>query len=161
MIPQKIKPYFKLTSQKIDGENSLFAGELTCCDSHGFEVAVIGKIKHHIFSKMYLCPDNDIIVLEVRCRKCGKVIRVFDSCCDGYEQCTNHQYVYRSAKHIVCKKCQSNNFCVYIKYEYPDLNELDKLEIVEIDNAFTWIWVALECNECGTRYKNFIDCETT
>ena len=60
-------------------------GELTCCDSHGFEVAVIGKIKHHIFSKMYLCPDNDIIALAVRCRKCGQVIRVFDSCCDGYE----------------------------------------------------------------------------
>ena len=161
MIPPKIQPYFELTSQKKDGENSLFAGELVCCDSHDFEVLVIGKVQHDIFSKMNLYPDNDKIVMEVRCRKCGKVIPVFDSCYDGYEQCTNYRYVYRSAKPIACTKCQSNNFRVNIKYEYPDVNELEKLEIVERDNAFTWIWVALECNECGTRYKKFIDCETT
>ena len=49
----------------------------------------------------------------------------------------------------------------YIKYEYPDIQELEELEITEIDNAFTWIWITLECNNCGTRYKNFVDCETT
>ena len=52
-------------------------------------------------------------------------------------------------------------FSVGIKYEYPDTQELEELEIPEIDNVFTWIWITLECNKCGTRYKDFVDCETT
>ncbi len=47
-----------------------------------------------------------------------------------------------------------------IKYEYPDTQELMELEMSEIDNAFTWIWITLECSKCGTKYKNFVDCET-
>jgi hypothetical protein len=31
-----------------------------------------------------------------------------------------------------------------IKYEYPNKNELDMLEINEPDNAFTWIWITLK-----------------
>ncbi len=160
MVPQKIKPYFELMFQKQDSENSLLAGVLTCCSSHNFEVRGVGKIKHRMFSKMYLLPYNDILALEAYCKKCAKTISVFDSKRDGYERCANHQHIRYKTKPVICKKCQSGNFRVEIKYEYPDVNELKNLEITEIDNAFTWIWATLECNECGTRYKNFIDCET-
>ena len=50
----------------------------------------------------------------------------------------------------------------YLKSRYyPDIQELAELEITELDNAFTWIWITLECNKCGTIYKNFVDFETT
>ena len=49
---------------------------------------------------------------------------------------------------------------MWIKYEYPDIQELQELGIKDTDNAFTWIWITLECNKCGTRYKNFVDFET-
>ena len=114
-----------------------------------------------MFSKMCLFPENDKTVIEVRCRKCGKVISVFDSSCDGYEQCGKEQYTHAQTKPIDCRKCRNGGFSVGIKYEYPDIQELAELEITEIDNAITWIWITLECNNCGTRYKNFVDCETT
>ena len=161
MIPQKIQPFFETTFQKKDGENSLIEGILTCCNSHDFEVFVVGEIKHSMFSRMCLIPKNDEIVLEVRCRKCGRVISVFDSRCDGYEQCGKNQPTHIPPKLIGCKKCQDGYFSVDVKYEYPDIQELEELEITEIDNAFTWIWITLECNRCGTIYKNFIDYETT
>ena len=66
-----------------------------------------------------------------------------------------------SPEPIDCLKCRNESFSVAIKYEYPDIQELQELEISDTDNAFTWIWITLECNNCGTRYKNFIDCETT
>ena len=47
-----------------------------------------------------------------------------------------------------------------IKYEYPNKNELDMLGINEPDNAFTWIWITLKCNNCGKTYKNIVDIET-
>lgn len=158
MIPKKIQPYFKTTLQKKDGDNSLIEGILTCCNAHDFEVFVVGEIKHSIFSKMYLSPENDKAVIEVRCLKCGKIISVFDSSCDGYEQCGKDQPIHVPTKPIDCKKCRDGSFSVSIKYEYPNIQEL---EIAEIDNAFTWIWITLKCNNCGTRYNNFIDYETT
>ena len=171
MIPKKNQPYFKMTHQTNDGANNLIEGILTCCNSHDFEVLVVGKIKHSVFSKMYLFPENDKTIIEVRCRNCGKVISVFDSSCDGYEQCGKEQYgkeqygkeqyTHVLTKPICCKKCRNGGFSVGIKYEYPNIQELEELEITQIDNAFTWIWITLGCNNCGTIYKNFVDCETT
>jgi len=161
LIPNKIQSFFCTTLQKKDGNYGLIEGTLTCCNAHDFEVFVVGEIKHSAFSKMCLFPENDKIVLEVRCKKCGKVISVFDSSCDGYEQCGKSQPAHIPTKPICCKKCRDNRFSVGIKYEYPDIQELEELEIPEIDNAFTWIWSTLECNKCGTRYKNFLDYETT
>lgn len=161
LIPKKIQPYFKTTRQTRDGDSSTIEGILTCCNDHDFEVFVVGEIKHNMFSKMRLFPENDKTVIEVRCRKCGKVISIFDSSCDGYEQCGKEQYTHVQTKSIDCRNCRNGGFSVGIKYEYPDIQELAELEITELDNAFTWIWITLECNNCGTIYKNFVDFETT
>ena len=161
LIPKKIQPYFKMTHQIKDSDNSIIEGVITCCDAYDFEVLVIGKMKHSMFSKMYLLPENGRTLIKVRCRKCGKVISVFDSGCDGYEQCEKTQYTHVQTKTISCRKCRNGGFSVGVKFEYPDIQELTELGITEIDNSFTWIWMTLECNNCKTRYKNFVDCEMT
>ena len=161
MVPKKLQSYFNITREREERDNKLIEGTLTCCNSHNFEIFVTGEIKYNIFPKMCLLPEDDRIILKVRCKKCGKIILVFDSSCDGYEHCEKNQFTHTLTKTANCKKCKGDNFFVDIKYEYPDVQELEKLGIVEIDNAFTWIWVTLGCNKCGTRYKNFIDCETS
>lgn len=161
MIPKRLQPYLKATQRSKDSDSNLIKGSLTCCNDHDFEVFVFGEMKHRPLSKMCLYPDNDKTVVEVRCRKCGNVISVFDSSRDGYEQCGKDQHTHVPTKPIACKNCKNGGFSVGIKFEYPDIQELKDLEITEIDNAFTWIWITLECNNCGTRYKNFVDCETT
>ena len=160
MIPKKIQPYFEIINQTKDGGDDIVQGVLTCCNSNDFEVCVDGEIKHSVFSKMYLFSENDKTAVEVRCRKCGQAILVFDSGSDGYDKCGEKQHTHMQLKPVKCKKCQNGGFSVGIKYEYPDTRELKELGIPEIDNAFTWIWITLECNKCGTRYKNFVDCET-
>ena len=87
MIPKLIQPYFKITHQTKDRDNSIIEGVLTCCNANDFEIFVVGKIKHGLFSKMFLYPEDDRTVLEVRCKKCGKSISVFNSSFDGYGQC--------------------------------------------------------------------------
>lgn len=155
----KLKPYFKITQQTKNKGNSIIKGTLECCNSNDFEVFVVGKIKHGLFSKMFLYPETDKTVFEVRCKKCGKIISVFNSSFDGYGKCgKKKESICVSTQLINCVKCQNESFSVTIKYEYPDDQEL---EIIDIDNAFTWIWITLECNKCGTKYKNFVDCETT
>ena len=161
LIPKKIQPYFKTTHQTEHSDYSIIEGALTCCNTHDFEVHVVEEVKHSMFSKMRLFPENGKTLIEVRCRKCGKVISVFDSSCDGYEQCGKKQYTHVQTQPIDCGRCRNGGFSVGIKYEYPAIKELEELEITEIDNAFTWIWITLECNNCKTIYKNFVDCETT
>ena len=160
LIPKKIQPYFKMIHQINDNDNSIIEGMLTCCNAHDFDVFVVGEVRHGMFSKICLFPENGKILIEVRCRKCGKVIQVFDSSCDGYEKCWKAQYTHAQAKPIDCRKCQNGGFSVRIKYEYPAIQELAELGIAEMDNAFTWIWITIECNNCKTKYKNFVDCET-
>lgn len=160
LIPKKIQPYFKVTHQTENSDDSLIEGVLTCCNAHDFEVLVVGEVKHSMFSRMRLFPKNGEISVEVRCRKCGKVISVFDSGCDGYDQCGKRQYTQVQPKSIDCVRCRNEGFSVGIKYEYPAVKELEELGITETDNAFTWIWMTLECNNCKTIYKNFVDCET-
>ena len=162
LIPKAIQPYFDVTQQLKDCENYIIEGALTCCNAHNFEVFVVGEIKHSMFSKMFLYPENDKTVFEVRCKNCGKVISVFNSSYDGYNQCENKpQNISALTRRIDCSKCQSESFSVAVKYEYSDIQELNELKINDIGNAFTWIWITLECNKCGTKYKNFVDCETT
>lgn len=160
MVPKKIKTHFNVMHQTDNIDNSIIEGTLTCCNSNDFEVFVVGEIKHSIFSKMCLFPENGNTLIEVRCRKCGKIISLFDSNCDGYEQCGKRQHAHIQKKNICCRKCLNAGFSVGIKYEYPTIKELEELGITEIDNAFTWIWITLECNNCKTIYKNFVDCET-
>lgn len=63
-------------------------------------------------------------------------------------------------KSFECRKCKNNDFKVKIKYEYIDINELDELRRKGKDNDFSYIWISLECNKCGKKYKNFVDLET-
>ena len=160
MIPERIQPFFKTTFQKTDNGNSIVEGLLNCCAAHEFEVFVVGKIKRGIFSKMHIIPENNQIVLKVRCKKCGRVISVFDSNCDGYEKCGINSPTQALAQPINCMKCHNGCFSVDVKYEYCDIHELEEREIEKIDNAFTWVWITIKCNKCGAIYKNFIDYET-
>ena len=162
MVPAKIQPFFQTTSQTMDGDNRLIEGTLTCCNDSDFEVLFTGEIKHGLFSKMLLTSENDHIALSARCKKCGRIIPVFDSSIDGYEHCEEKQNgICLSTRALICQKCHDNGFYVSIKYEYPDEQELRELEISNIENAFSWIWITVECNNCGTKYKNIVDCETT
>lgn len=43
MIPKKIQPYFEITQQTGDRDNSIIEGVLTCCNEQDFEVFVVGK----------------------------------------------------------------------------------------------------------------------
>ena len=160
MIPKKIRPYFKTIRKRIDGDNTLIEGILTCCNSHEFEVLIAGVIKYDLFSGMHLFPIGEKIALDICCKKCGKVISVFNSDQDGYDRSEVKCGKCALKKPLFCKKCTDNTFSVEIKYEYPDQQELIDLGITEMDNAFTWIWITLECKQCGKRHSNFVDFET-
>ena len=160
MIPEQIQPFFESTAQKTCGENTLIEGVLTCCNAHEFEVFIKGTEKRSLRSRLYLSSHDDDIVVEARCKKCGRLIPLFDSKCDGYEQ----RFIIRNRRTIEkrllnCKNCEADGFSVRLKYEYPDFQELVDLNIADIENAFTWIWISLECNNCRTIYKNFVDFE--
>lgn len=155
MIPKRIRPFFKTISTSTKRATTLIEGNLTCCNSAEFEICVVGRIRHTIFSRMSLYHDTNRIVLYARCKQCGQIILVFDSDTDGYDACNQPQNKISSLTPIACSKCLDNNYSVNIKYEYPD--DLDE---TNIDNLFTWIWITLICNDCGAKYNNFISFET-
>ena len=111
---------------------------------------------------MYLLSENEGVVLDAQCSRCGQMFSVFDSALDGYDACTNAPVNPAPAakKEIRCVKCQGKHFAVRLAYEYPGRQELETLDIPETDNAFSWIWVSLACCSCGREYKNFLSFET-
>ncbi len=160
MKPKKIEQHFVALFEKNSSENNITDGVLTCCNDHSFEVFVFGETKRSFLSSTCLSPKNDTIILEARCKNCGNRISVFDSRYDGYDHCGETPKKSIDTSAFGCKKCQDGDFSVSIKYEYPSIQELKDLGIEDFDNAFTWIWISLECNKCGTRYRNIVSCET-
>ncbi len=45
MIPKKILPYFDVTRQNIDSDNTQTEEILTYCNAHDFEIHAVGEIK--------------------------------------------------------------------------------------------------------------------
>lgn len=122
MIPKRILPYFNTTHENIDSDNTQIEGVLTCCSSHDFEIYAVGEIKSSIFSKMYLFPKECKIALEARCKKCGKVIPVFDSNYDGYICCEKNYNIpiaqqnlldVRSVRKIVSRLVLDMNILIF------------------------------------------------
>lgn len=157
MVPKKIQPYFKTKDTLID---NIIQGNLLCCGHNNFSVQIFGEIHHSIFNTMQLLPINNEVALHARCVKCGNVLPIFNSISDGYDQCDTNLHIVVPTTLLECKKCHHNDFSIKIRYEYPEIEELNGLGIVNKDNAFTWIWITIECNHCGKKYKNFIDYET-
>lgn len=83
-----------------------------------------------------------------------------DACCLDSEISRNLNETEDKNKLLNCNRCNDDNFSVFIKYEYPDEEELKELGFKDISNAFTWITISLTCNNCGKKYKRFIDFES-
>lgn len=159
MFPKKIQSYINIKDEK-DGENNLSEGKLECCNTQCFEVFIVGKLRCSVLTGIYLYPEDDRIAIQVRCKKCSKIISVFDNSQDGYEKHNKNLKVKILPKVFYCSKCHESNFEIKIKYEYPKKQELEELGIKEIDNTFTWVYITLKCKTCGKKYGNFISYET-
>ena len=161
MVLKEIKPYFYKTNEKNQLGNLIIEGNLTCCKSHSFQVFIFGKVQRNILFGRYLSAKDGKISLTSHCKKCKKVIPIFDSRYDGYEtfeKCHEKRVKNNCETPFHCKKCSNNDFSIHIKYEYPNIEELN--EENDSRHSYTWIWVSLKCNKCGKKYKNLIDYET-
>ena len=163
MIPTKIMPLFKIDYIK----NDITSGCLNCCEENSFNIYYNGEIEKNIILGTYLSGNNDSISLSAKCLKCGSLIKVFNSCIDGYDANCEEWNTLRiinknnvKVKLFNCSRCKGDNFSISIKYEYPDEDELKEIGFKDISNAFTWITVSLICNNCGKKYKRFIDFES-
>ena len=163
MIPTKIMPFFKIDYIK----NDITSGCLNCCEENSFNIYYNGEIEKNIILGTYLSGNNDSISLSAKCLKCGSLIKVFNSCIDGYDANCEEWNTLRTinknnvkVKLFNCSRCKGDNFSISIKYEYPDEDELKELGFKDISNAFTWITISLTCNNCGKKYKKFIDFES-
>ena len=77
-----------------------------------------------------------------------------------YDNYDSNQVSKVKTSSLKCKKCLNNDFSICLKYEYPDVQELYEYKISDIGNAYTWVWITIKCNCCGSKYNKFIDLET-
>ena len=161
LIPDKLLPFFEMAKESGNQDNMIIEGVITCCNAYDFEVYASGRIKSNLFSRMSLYPEKEQAAIGARCKKCGRVISIFDSHSDGYGRLEEKGRICTPQTPVRCAKCLENNFSITIKYEYPDSQELQELGISEKGNAFTWIWITLTCCSCKMRYGNFVDFDTT
>lgn len=162
MVPKKIINHNKILTNKNDGETTTTLTMITCCSVSDFEVYSSKKTKLKLFQGMSLMSTDEPVAVDLICKRCGRIIHLFNSICDGYDNIEQNSKV----KEIVCSwpafciKCKKNKYTVFAQYEYPSEKELSELHIVEKENAYTWFRVKLQCNECGKKHSGFLDVET-
>ena len=159
LIPKSLSPNFRWVQPQNSNRENTTAGELICCGKQRFALEYEGEIKYSLWGTGHLSSPNGQVTLTARCKECGRNILVFDSAAMGYDR--ERETAKPSAgSPMACRRCRGNDFSVSIRLEYPDDSELQELDILEPDNAFSWIWVTLKCNTCGKKYQSFIDYET-
>lgn len=166
MIPKRMQPYISIRKEHEDNYSTISEGNLQCCDQNIFSVKTRGMITgllHHS-----LQPQNEEMSMVASCIKCQRKIIVFDYKYDGYDRQTENESKVRfdaeaidkTLNNCKCPKCKSENYSIAVKYEYPDLAELESLELMDCTNAYTWIVVTLAYCNCGKKMRRFIDLET-
>ena len=160
MNPTKIAKYFVVANEKLTKDCILTEGNISCCNMSNFHVRVKGNVKYGLISKMRLVQQSGRIAIDAECVICNNAIRVFDSLYDGLGGKKDYLDSCSFTNPVYCKKCECNDFSITVKYEYSGIEEIKELSLSEINNAYSWIWVTLKCNNCGEIYKNFVNFET-
>lgn len=160
MVPERLKDSLKIVAIHDEAEVTTVEADLTCCNSESFDIYFCGEIKKKAFSRVRMFPENDVILLEAHCKKCGKILTVFDSTRDGYEPDTKKK-VFPEKQLFECDKCKKSDFSVNVVFEYPGKEELELLNLTHPDMSFTWVWATIKCNMCNKTYNNFLDYETS
>ena len=130
MIPKRIRSKYQPISARESADACFTTGMLVCCGVSDFSLRAGGDVRKSVFGKMYLLSENEGVVLDAQCSRCGQMFSVFDSALDGYDACTNAPVNPAPAakKEIRCVKCQGKHFAVRLAYEYPGRQELETLD---------------------------------
>jgi hypothetical protein len=143
-------------------------GKIICdCGCTDFAVCYHGNIRKSILGVVQLRPNDDTdnaILVEAICINCGRHFHVFDNRMDGYCNVVDGAYMNKILDSLMlndfkCRYCTNMAFTIEIKWEYPPIDEMDELGDSYFD-AFTWIWIELQCSRCGNKFHQFIDYET-
>ena len=164
IYPGKIKKFVR--EQQTKYSNHSKAGLVCLCGCDSFSIRFFASVRKSMFGSPHLVPVDEkaTVTIEAICEACGKVISLFDSRIDGYDnqfepQLPTFQELTPSTELLSCPHCRKNGFTVEMEWEYPDYEEKD--EIGEcFQNAFTWIRVSLQCKHCGKKIRSFFDGET-
>ena len=152
--PQKIRPFF---SEVISKRSNILCGTITCCNSDDFEILYYGNIYKNITGKKKLYNNKDGLILYVRCKKCNRIIKIFNSFSDGYDN-----YIEKNTE--IEKELLSYDkhdvYSIKVTFEYPDIEELMELNIDQPQEAFTWIFVSIKNKRNNKVIKNFVSYET-
>lgn len=160
MLPKNIQRFFVQTQKSLVNGNNLIEGKLSCCGSDEFEVFAHGKIMCGLAHDMSIFPVDGEMAITAQCKMCEKPFSVFDSRCDGYDRIFSKSNIPIELRTVSCARCHSNTFGLFVRYEYPELQDLLDDGITDVDNAFTWIQISLKCCTCGANFKRFVDYET-
>lgn len=160
-IPKKLQPNFDL-GKILEGDNILVNGKMKCCEQYNFKIQYIGEIRSSLLGrKTITCHDSELSLIA-ECCECRKKIEIFNNQTDGYDNCFNGARPVSefSPKALECYTCSGEAFIIEITFEYQSKEDLEKDGVNDYQNAFSWIWVNLECSTCKTKYRKIIDYET-
>jgi len=112
-VPKGIVNCFEITNEKY-GHNILVRGRLSCCGQYSFHIKYLGDLKANIFGHYSIFQKHDdAVIMSAKCIICGKIIRVFNSYTDGYDNCVNKSQPLTCSKQLIdfsCPACFANSY---------------------------------------------------
>jgi hypothetical protein len=169
LTPKSLIEYFRNDCEQ-NANGSFCERHLTCtCSNTFFAIKYYGKLSKSFIGKVHI-EDKDSsygsgVVIAAICSGCKNEIVIFNSFTDGYNsENSNIVFDYNKIRNnqdlFTCFKCKETFYAVIMKYEYSGIDDLEKDDIKDIGNAFSWIWINLECKSCNKNYHKFLDYET-
>lgn len=71
MIPKRIRSKYQPISARESADACFTTGMLVCCGVSDFSLRAGGNVRKSVFGKMYLLSENEGVVLDAQCSRCG------------------------------------------------------------------------------------------
>lgn len=170
-IPKHLKSVIKTVGQ----ENSEFmvTGQIQCdCGNDTFKIKIVADDSAYETDnviKVVEIEGHFFLIVKLQCNGCGKEHLIFDHDLhgwNGFMEADEAEEIQKPpAKTWSCNKCRAENhkMIVTIQSQGQDdfVNEagedFDKNDWIE---AFEWIIIGTECNNCGEINEEWVSYET-
>jgi len=160
-------------SSVFECDDSILSCDIECnCGGQVFEVLFPGQT-HLYQGKEIPCTMeidfNFFFLIKAKCKKCQSEYLLFDKDYHGWDAfvCGFATSANKPRPPLIpwtCLDCGNGTHNVKVQFCYGDIDQiLEELNDFPIDNiadAFEWIYINIECSNCGKETQHWVSYET-
>lgn len=174
-IPTHLKNILQVDEAKFNRDSNGLDGKIQCtCRCDSIKLKIYANQHNNYIAIKYYKNDWGFRVCGI-CSSCGANYDLFDMSKHGFNGFVCHEVIAVDDVDLepyFCPVCKHDCFQAQIGLELEDIEQFqeevvedlyleEKYVVEDFVDAFNWINIDIQCEKCGTLFKNWVNFETS